>query len=262
MTLPVRYNALAALRYARTHDDPPGANVWDGPTSGNPVVLVHGLGADAASNWFALAPLLVNAGHRVFALDYGRYGNGLLMKGRGGVGDAYRSADELAAYVERVRSTTGAGKVDLVGHSFGGLVAQYYLKRLDGRHTVERFVGLAPTVHGTTFNGLLRLPLLVRVGAVLIGENIRQQAAGSSFLRELYSDGETAPGIAYTVVSPSWDTFTTPVRAQRIEAPGVTNIRVRSLAEHITLAFSRKALDHVAAALAAPVGEDRSRLGA
>ena len=249
--LEVRYNALAARRFGRSGNvDPPGANVWDGPCDGNPVVLVHGFGAFAASNWFALSPLLVNNGRRVFALDYGDYGHGVLTKRVKGTGDAHRCAEELATYVDKVLAATGAAKVDLVAHSFGGLVVQYYLKRLGGDEHVDQVVGLAPTFHGTTFNGLLRVPLFCRLGARAFGDNITQQAAGSPFVRELYSDGDTAPGITYTVISPMWDTFTTPIRAQRLAGERVTNLRHRGPAEHITLAFSRRALAQVVQALA------------
>ena len=249
MTLPVRYHALAAKSYGKKHVDPPGANIWEGPTDGNPVVLVHGAGSRAAVNWFTLSPLLVNAGRRVFAIDYGNYGHGVITRGSGGVGDTARCAAELAAYVDRVIEATGQAKVDLVGHSFGGLVIQYYLKRLGGHAKVDRVVGLAPTFHGTTFNGLLRLSVGRRIGAWLYGENIAQQAFGSDFLRELYVDGDTVPGPTYTVISPRWDTFTTPVRLQRLEGPRVTNLRMRGPAEHILMAFSRTPLQHVVEAL-------------
>lgn len=250
----IRYNALAALWHGSRHSDPPGANRWDDiDASGPVVVLVHGLGGNSATSWFTLSPLLASRGSRVFTFDYGRHGQGLLARPRGrgaglpGVGDAKVCAEELERFVERVLAATGAEKVALVGHSFGALVAQYYLLRRGGSARVSHFVGLAPTVHGTTFNGLLRVPKADRIGAGLVGANIIQQAAGSKFLESLYADGELAEGVEYTIVSPKWDAFSTPVKSQSID--GAKNIRLGGLAGHLFVLFNRKGLDHVATAV-------------
>ncbi|MGW4636834.1 esterase/lipase family protein [Nocardia sp. NPDC004415] len=253
--LPVRYNALAAIRYGRNHVDPPGANRWDIESSGSPVILLHGLGIDMATSWYALSPLLTNLGYDVFALDYGRYGHGMITRPRGtgkvvpGVGDLERCAEELDQFVDEVLATTGAAKVALVGHSVGGLLAQYFLKRRGGDTKVSHFVGLAPTVHGLTFNGLLRAPRLQRIGARLVGENILQQAAGSKFIEHLYTDGETVDGVEYTMISPHWDMITTPIRAQRLEGPATNNIRLRNYVDHVLIVYNKTALEHVVAAL-------------
>jgi len=243
--LPVRYSALAAIRYGHRRTNPPGANNWDEPGSGMPVILLHGLGANMATNWYTLSPLLVNAGYAVFALNFGQYGHGFFTRSRPGVGDLTHAADELDDLVTSVLAATGATRVALVGHSVGGLLAQYYVKRRDGAARVSHVIGLAPTVHGTTFNGLLRVGMFRRIGARLVGANIAQQAAGSAFLADLYADGDTAPGVEYTVISPHWDVFTTPLRTQRVNGPTATNVRLRGLVDHIFIAFNATALDHV-----------------
>ncbi len=208
-----------------------------------------------ATTWFTIAPALANSGLAVFALNYGRFGHGALTRPRGaatpmpGVGDAIECARELAAFVDRVRTATGVDKVALVGHSVGGLVAQYYLKRLGGDAHVSHFVGLAPTVHGTTGCGLLRSERMRRWAAALLGENIRQQAVGSKFLTDLYRDGDTVPGVEYTMISPRWDTFTTPVRGQRLQGGRVVNIRLRGRSEHVTALYDRAAVDQIVEAL-------------
>lgn len=251
---PIRFNAIAAHRYGRKHSDPPGLNQWDDSNaSGRVVIAIHGMAMDSATSWFTLAPLLSQSGFRVFTFDYGRHGQGWLARPRGrgdglpGVGHTARCAEELNDFVDRVISATGAESVALVGHSFGALVAQYYLLRCDGAARVSHFVGLAPTVHGTTFNGLLRVPGAPRLGARLVGANIAEQAVGSDLLTELYRDGDTADGVHYTVISPRWDEFTTPVRAQRLE--GATNLRLQGWAEHVLMLYTREALERVVAAL-------------
>ena len=69
-----------------------------------------------AKNWSALAPYLKSQEYCVFALNCGET-NGVYTTAW--VAD---SAQELAPIVDKVRSTTGAKKVDLVGRSQGGMM--------------------------------------------------------------------------------------------------------------------------------------------
>jgi pimeloyl-ACP methyl ester carboxylesterase len=82
--------------------------------SGEPVVLVHGLGG-AASNWVELVPELARR-NRVLVLDLpGHGGSGRLRRGAG-VADF---AHAVAAVIE----TEDAAPALVVGHSFGGHTA-------------------------------------------------------------------------------------------------------------------------------------------
>src|SRR5438128_1772103 len=74
-----------------------------------------------------------------------------------GLGDIRQSAAELSAFVDNVLAATGAAKVDLVGHSQGGMMPRYYLKNLGGAAKVGVLIGLSPSNHGTTLNGLFTL---------------------------------------------------------------------------------------------------------
>ncbi|WP_167456403.1 esterase/lipase family protein [Nocardia neocaledoniensis] len=221
-------------------------------------MLVHGFGASANLNWRLLAGHLARHGFDTFALDYGDAGRGRLTalgpaRRSFGYGDAASCGHELAAFVDRVRAATGATKVDLVGHSYGALICQYYLKRLDGNERVERMVGIAPTFHGTTFNGLLAYPRIVSLASAALGASLIDQAVGSAFLAELYADGDLAPGVDYTTISPRWDHISTPITAQRLDGPGVRNIRLRrGVSDHISIAASRHARAEVIAALGRP----------
>jgi hypothetical protein len=84
------------------------------------------------------------------------HGSGLL--GFYGVGDIPTSAGQLDAFVDRVRAASGAPEVDLVGHSQGGMMPRWYLKFRGGASEVPTLVGLSPSNHGTTLNGLFLLP--------------------------------------------------------------------------------------------------------
>ncbi|MDN5698203.1 MAG: lipase family protein, partial [Rubrobacter sp.] len=104
---------------------PPGAN---DPTCEpsvehpQPVVLVHGTFEDMAQNWATLSPALRAQGYCVYALNYGDRATGPIQG----------SAAELDEFVGDVRELTGARKVDIVGHSQGGMMPRYYINNLGG----------------------------------------------------------------------------------------------------------------------------------
>ncbi len=65
-------------------------------------------------------------------------------------------ATHLAAEVDRVRRLTGAPRVDLVGHSMGGLVAAWMAARPEYRGVVRRIVTLGTPWRGTRLHVLGR----------------------------------------------------------------------------------------------------------
>jgi pimeloyl-ACP methyl ester carboxylesterase len=81
---------------------------------GEPLVLVHGLGG-AASNWIALAPLLL-PGRRLLVPELPGHGGSQPLPGRPAL-DAY--AESLAVLLEH----EAGAPAPVVGHSFGGAVA-------------------------------------------------------------------------------------------------------------------------------------------
>jgi hypothetical protein len=82
----------------------------EGPSSGRPVVLVHGLGV-SAEEWSALAPYLVGAGYRVYLPDLPGYG-----RSEKPAGFSYSVHDE-AAMVAGFLDAVGLRQVDLGGWS-------------------------------------------------------------------------------------------------------------------------------------------------
>jgi pimeloyl-ACP methyl ester carboxylesterase len=233
---------------------PAGANNWSCKPSAqhpDPVVLVHGLGATMAENWSTMAPLLADNGYCVFALTYG------LDPGEsdvGGVEPMEVSSDQLANFVDEVLASTGASKVDLVGHSEGTVMPQYYLKRLGGAAKVKRYVAIAPLYQGTTLYGLsaginaLETYLPTVAGPI---ESVVASACGSCqeflngspFLTNLYGDGVYAvPGVTYTTVMTRYDELVIPYTSGELHAPNATNIVIQDqcpldFSEHATLAW-------------------------
>ncbi|WP_329278900.1 esterase/lipase family protein [Streptomyces sp. NBC_01451] len=194
-----------------------------------PVVLVHGTFANGVDNWLTLAPYLVNRGYCVFSLDYGQLPGVPLFYGLGPID---RSAEQLAAFVDKVLAATGAAETDLVGHSQGGLMPRYYLKFLGGAAEVHTFVGIAPSNHGTTLNGLTNL-LKYFPGAddllTTATPALAEQVAGSAFLAKLNAGGDTVPGVSYTVLATRYDEVVTPYQSQFLSGSDVHNVLIQDL---------------------------------
>ncbi|MGF0173762.1 esterase/lipase family protein [Streptomyces sp. Marseille-Q5077] len=244
---PPQDDFASAFSYSLAHPTavPFGANDFacrPGAAHPQPVVLVHGTMENRYDNWAALSPRLKEAGYCVFALNHGGASGALL-----GTGDMAASARQLADFVDRVLAATGAAKVDLVGHSQGGMMPRHYIKNLGGAAEVDKLVALTPSNHGTTFSGLGLLALAVPGGDALLGVNCKacsQQLIGSDFLRDLNAGGETDPGITYTVITTRYDEVVTPYTSAYLDAaPNVTNIKLQDLCpadltEHVGISYN------------------------
>lgn len=85
--------------------------------TGQPIVLIHGLGSQAQQDWNALAPYLVRAGYHVYAMD-------LLGFGRSSKpADATYSIPEQVKFVEAFLDAKHLDSVVLGGVSMGGWIA-------------------------------------------------------------------------------------------------------------------------------------------
>jgi len=251
--LPVIWNGVYGYAHTSPTASPPGANDWACKPSAahpRPVVLVHGTFADMSNSWQAISPLLKNNGYCVFALNYGDY-NGSGAIGVYGVDDIPTSAGELNAFVDKVLAATGAAEVDLVGHSQGGMMPRYYLKNLGGAAEVHTLVGLSPSNHGTTLDGLFILsnffPGANQFTGVLCPA-CEQQRVDSAFITNLNSGGETVPGVEYTVIQTRYDQVVTPYSSAFLSGSNVKNILLQNqcildLGDHLSMPY-----DHIVGA--------------
>jgi triacylglycerol esterase/lipase EstA (alpha/beta hydrolase family) len=249
--LPVIYNGIYGYAHASPTASPPGANNWSCKPSAahpQPVILVHGTFGDMSDSWQALSPLLYDKGYCVFGLNYGSYdASGSL--GVYATGDIATSAQQLSAFVDKVLAAAAASRVDLVGHSQGGMMPRYYIKNLGGADKVKTLVGLAPSNHGTTLDGLFTL------ASYFPGSNASftdcpacaQQEAGSPFITSLNAGGETDATVNYTVIESDNDEVVTPYTSAFLAGgPNVTNILLQSQCgldqgEHLSMPY-----DHIA----------------
>ncbi len=221
-----------------------GANNGCKPSSAHPypVVLVHATLADEGSNWVTLAPLLANEGYCVYSFNYGATLASFevwpfIGPRIDGLGHIESSAGELSSFVNSVLSKTKAAKVDLVGHSQGGMMPNYYIKNLGGASKVNELIGLAPSNHGTTLDGLTKLVEVFPFASEIISglleflgaPSLPEQEESSSFIKKLFGSGEpVVAGVRYVVIETEHDEVVTPYQHAFLSGSNVTNITIQS----------------------------------
>ncbi|MET0998184.1 MAG: alpha/beta fold hydrolase [Marmoricola sp.] len=260
---PVSYNFLSSAVLAGTQvdADPPGANDFSCRPSARhprPVVLVHGTAGNKNTNWQTYAPLLANNGYCVFALTYGvTAGTPKGVDQFGGMDRIETSAQQLKAFIGKVRQATGARQVDILGHSQGTLVPNYYAKFLGGGPNIRTYVSLAPLWHGTDLGGQGQLSRSMKVYSPNAAETpvcaaCGQMTTGSEFITKMRSGGVAVKGITYTNIVTRYDQLVSPYTSG-IE-PGMRNITVQDrcstdYSEHFEIAADPVAAGHVLNAL-------------
>jgi triacylglycerol esterase/lipase EstA (alpha/beta hydrolase family) len=254
--VPYSFAAGIAAELLSPGASPPGSNDYScRPSAAHPypVVLVHGTFGDMTDSWQALAPLLANHGYCVFALDYGGSSGNPIQ----GYQEIAGAAAQLKTFVDSVLSATGAARVDIVGHSQGGMMPRYYVDFLGGAAKVDALVGLSPSNHGTNLDGLTGLlPALPGGSGFLttLCAACTEQMAGSSFLANLNAGGDTVAGVRYTVITTKYDEVVTPYTSAFLSGSSVTNITLQDqcpldFADHLAVIYDPMALNDVLNAL-------------
>ena len=138
-----------------------------------PVLLLHGF-FSARRTFDVLERRLRRDGYGVFSLDLG----GLRGTSIGrGVDDL---ADLVRAKIERIYARNpDLGPLTIVGHSKGGLIAAYYVKKLGGWRRTRAVVSLGTPYRGTPYAWL-------GVPFALVTRSLVQMIPGSSFLARLH----------------------------------------------------------------------------
>ena len=118
--------------------------------------------------------------------------------------DAQISAEYVVFAIRHVYMISGR-KVDIVGHSQGGIEPRFALRFWpDLRSMVDDYVSFAATNHGTLAADALCPPVVGCAPAIW------QQRFDSNFTRAMDSYQETFPGISYTNVFTHTDEFVQP----------------------------------------------------
>ncbi|MYW09634.1 alpha/beta fold hydrolase [Streptomyces sp. SID2563] len=207
------------------------------PTDRPPVVFLHGF-IDNRSVFVLLRRSLARHGWlHLESLNYSPL-----------TSDIRTAAELLDRHIEEICARTGHPRVDIVGHSLGGLIARYYVQRLAGDRRVRTLVTL-----GTPHSGTAVAPL---AGALPI---VRQMRQGSAPVEELRLP---APGCRTRFVS-FWselDRVIVPAEAACVDHPDLDAVNVRvtgighlALPVHPAVAAAvRQALDEAGPVQEAP----------
>ena len=144
-------------------------------------------------------------------------------------------------FVNRVLAATGARKVDIVGHSEGATMPDYYIEYLGGAAKVARYVGVSGVKHGTTLHGVGTL--IAKFDALFPGApdptagtcaSCNEFLIGSAYIHKIEARAP-APGVIYTNISTRYDELVSPYTSSFLTGPNVTSI---TLQDHCALDFS------------------------
>jgi triacylglycerol esterase/lipase EstA (alpha/beta hydrolase family) len=191
----------------------------------HPVILLHGFAMNR-TNWIWLGRRLAKRG--IGPLYGTSYFSPQTVR---------RSAAKLARFVDRVRARENCERVDIVAHSLGGVVARYYIERLDGAASVGRLVTIGSPHRGTA---------VARLGALF--PSAQETRADSAFLNELPL-AASASHVRYTSVWSRADAIIEPPESASIVPAGED--RVFDDLGHLSLLLSPRVLDTVAERLSA-----------
>jgi pimeloyl-ACP methyl ester carboxylesterase len=209
---------------------PPGVNNYGCQLTTahpQPVILIPGTFANMEDDYGALAPILVNDGYCVFSLNYGGSPGAFIQS----IGPVPTSAQQVGTLITQVSASYGGVQVDLVGHSQGGMLAEYVAKVLGYAPDIHAIVALSPTTHGTTLDGLTNLAQFFPGASQLVATACpacADQETGSAVIDTLDNGPIAQPGVSYTVIETLDEFVVTPVGSSFINEPGVTNEYVQS----------------------------------
>ncbi|MFA5862800.1 MAG: alpha/beta fold hydrolase [Candidatus Thermoplasmatota archaeon] len=198
-----------------------------------PVVLLPGAFGQELVYWNVWQYFLERDGYHVYPASFPRFT----------FSDHRVSARFLAEKIDEVLAVEDTGKVALVAHSFGGLIARYYLKYLDGAKNVTHLSCLG-TPHQGTWTAATA-PILTAT---------RQSVPGSPFLAELNDRNVGHGGVPILNIWSKWDGIIVPAANAVLDEPGVVN-RQLPYAGHWGLLVSRRAYVWIKEAL-----ENQARL--
>lgn len=152
-----------------------------------PVLLIHGF-LGTRGSMYMLERRLEEDGVTVFSFNLGTINTR----------DIRRSAFLIHRKIERILSQTSVDKIDIIGHSMGGLIGLYYVKKLGGSARVRKLLMIGSPVKGT-WSALLGVALL---GA--FSTSSWQLLPRSRFIDELTS-GELPPEVEVHTVAAARD---------------------------------------------------------
>lgn len=194
-----------------------------------PILLIHGFMGTRGS-MLLLERRLEADGFTVFSFNIGAINTR----------DIRRSAFIIHRKIERILAQSSVKQVDIVGHSMGGLIGLYYVKKLGGSTRVRRLVMMGTPLRGTW----------VALGGVatlgMFSTSSWQLLPGSRFLAEL-TEGGVPPGVEVCSIGAERD-WVVPFSSTLVQ--GIRSIAVPL--GHSSLVVSEEVYERLREVLTAP----------
>jgi pimeloyl-ACP methyl ester carboxylesterase len=191
-----------------------------------PILMIHGF-LGTRGSMYVLERRLVEDGFVVVSFNLGTLN----------VRDIRRSAFLIHRKIERILAQTPSQRIDIIGHSMGGLIGLYYVKKLGGHARVRKLIMMGTPVRGTW----AALAGVVTLG--LWSTSSWQLLPRSRFLDEL-AKGPIPPGVEVHTIAAARD-WVVPLGTTRLTGANAMTVPLG----HSSLVVSEEVYRRVAAAL-------------
>jgi pimeloyl-ACP methyl ester carboxylesterase len=170
-----------------------------------PVLIIHGF-LGTRGSMFLLERRLVEDGFVVVSFNLGTLN----------VRDIRRSAFLIHRKIERILAQTPSQRIDIIGHSMGGLIGLYYVKKLGGHARTRKLIMMGTPVRGTW---------AALMGVVTLGlwsTSSWQLLPRSRFLDEL-AQGPMPPGVEVHTIAAARD-WVVPLTTTKVAGASATTV--------------------------------------
>jgi pimeloyl-ACP methyl ester carboxylesterase len=170
-----------------------------------PVLIIHGF-LGTRGSMYLLERRLVADGFVCVSFNLGTLN----------VRDIRRSAFLIHRKIERILAQTPSQKIDIIGHSMGGLIGLYYVKKLGGHQRVRKLIMMGTPVRGTwsALAGVMTLGLWSTSSWQLLPR--------SRFLDEL-AQGPMPPGVDISTIAAARD-WVVPLATTRLQGANAMTV--------------------------------------
>jgi pimeloyl-ACP methyl ester carboxylesterase len=170
-----------------------------------PVLIIHGF-LGTRGSMYLLERRLVEDGFVCVSFNLGTLN----------VRDIRRSAFLIHRKIERILAQTPSQKIDIIGHSMGGLIGLYYVKKLGGHTRVRKLIMMGTPVRGTwsALAGVMTLGLWSTSSWQLLPR--------SRFLDEL-AQGPMPPGVDVSTIAAARD-WVVPLATTRLQGANAMTV--------------------------------------
>ena len=194
-----------------------------------PILMIHGF-LGTRGSMYVLERRLVEDGFVVVSFNLGTLN----------LRDIRRSAFLIHRKIERILSQTPSQRIDIIGHSMGGLIGLYYVKKLGGHARVRKLIMMGTPIRGTW----AALAGVVTLG--LWSTSSWQLLPRSRFLDEL-AKGPIPPGVEVHTIAAARD-WVVPLGTTRLAGANAMTVPLG----HSSLVVSEEVYRRVSTALRPP----------